>query len=58
MKLSKTEKEAETIYKLATLNLIDGKLFVYMAIPLQKRSEVAARYLVFLIVIGHPVIPV
>ena len=37
MKLSKTEKEAETIYKLATLNLIDRELFVYMTISLQKK---------------------
>ena len=47
MKFSKTEKEAETIYKLAKLNIIDRELFVYMTFSLQKRSEVASRYLVF-----------
>ena len=56
MKLSKTEKEAETIYKLAKLDIIDRELFVYMAISLQKRSELAARYLVFLILIRPPLI--
>lgn len=58
MKLSKTEKEAETIYKLAKLDIIDRELFVYMAISLQKRSEVTARYLVFLSLIRPPLISV
>ena len=37
MKFSKTEKEADTIYKLAKLDIIDKELFVYMAISLQKK---------------------
>ena len=56
MKLSNTEKEAETIYKLAKLDIIERELFVYMAISLQKRSEIAARNLVFLILIRPPLI--
>ena len=56
MKLSKTEKEAETIYKLAKLDIIDRELFVYMAISLQKRAEIAARDLVFLFLIRPPLI--
>ena len=38
MKLSKTEKESETIYKLATLKLIDRERFVYMATSLQTKG--------------------
>ena len=49
MKISKTELEAETIYKLACLGLIDKELFVYMAMHLQKRSEISGYYLQFLI---------
>ena len=49
MSISKTEREAETIYKLARLGLIDKELFVYMAMHLQKRSSIAGDYLKFLI---------
>ena len=49
MRISKTEREAETIYKLASLGLIDKELFVYMAMHLQKRSELSGCYLQFLI---------
>ena len=49
MKLSTEEREAETIYKLARLGLIDKALFVYMAMHLQKRSSIAGDYLQFLI---------
>ena len=48
MLISKEEYEAETIYKLARLGLIDKDLFGYMARHLQKRSATAAYYLVFL----------
>ena len=49
MRISKTERAAETIYKLARLGLIDKELFVYMAMHLQKRSSIAGDYLKFLI---------
>ena len=49
MRIHKTEREADTIYKLARLGLIDKELFVYMAMHLQKRSEIAGHYLRFLI---------
>ena len=49
MRISKTEREAETIYKLARLGLIDKELFVYMAMHLHRRSEIAGYYLQFLI---------
>ena len=49
MRISKTEREAENINKLARLRLIDKELFVYMAMHLQKRSEIAGHYLRFLI---------
>ena len=49
MRISKAEREAETIYKLARLGLIDEELFVYMAMHLQKRSRIAGDYLQFLI---------
>ena len=49
MELSTEEREAETVYKLASLWLIDKELFVYMAMHLQKRSKIAADYLQFLI---------
>ena len=46
--ITKAEREAETIYKLACLGLIDKELFVYMAMRLH-RSEIAGYYLQFLI---------
>ena len=49
MRISKAEREAETIYKLARLGLIDKEWFVYMAMHLQKRSKIAGGYLQFLI---------
>ena len=49
MIISETEREAETIYKLVSLGLIDKDLFVYMAMHLQKRSNIAGCYLEFLI---------
>ena len=49
MRISKTEREAETIYKLARLGLIYKELFVYMAMHLQKRSKIVGDYLQFLI---------
>ena len=49
MRISKTEREAETIYKLARLGLIDKELFVYMAMRLNSRSKIAGSYLQFLI---------
>ena len=49
MRISKTEREAEHIYKLVRLGLIDKELFVYMAMHLQTRSEIAGHYLRFLI---------
>ena len=48
MRISKTEREAETIYKLARLGLIDKELFVYMAMHLHKRSATSGQYLMFL----------
>ena len=48
MIISETEREAETIYKLVSLGLIDKDLFVYMAMHLQKRSKIAGDYLQFL----------
>ena len=48
-KITKAEREAETIYKLACLGLIDKELFVYMAMHLHNRSEIAGYYLQFLI---------
>ena len=47
MRISKAEREAETIYKLARLGLIDKESFVYMAMHLQKRSRIAGDYLKF-----------
>ena len=41
MRICKTEREADTIYKLASLGLIYKELFVYMAMHLQTRSEIA-----------------
>ena len=38
-KITKAEREAETIYKLSCLGLIDKELFVYMAMHLHSRSE-------------------
>ena len=35
MRISKTEREAESIYKLARLGLIDKDLFVYIAMHLK-----------------------
>jgi len=49
MRISKAEREAETIYKLARLGLIDKELFVYMAMSLNSKSEIAGYYLQFLI---------
>ena len=49
MRISKTEREAETIYKLARLGLRGKELFVYMAMRLHSRSEIAGYYLQFLI---------
>ena len=49
MRISKSEREAETIYKLARLGLIYKELFVCMAMHLQKRSRIAGDYLQFLI---------
>ena len=49
MRISKTEREAETINKLASLGLIDKELFVYMAMHLQKRYEISGCYFQFLI---------
>ena len=48
--LDKEEVEAETIYKLALLNLIDKELFIYMAKSLYSRSKLAGHYLEFLII--------
>lgn len=50
--LSEEELEAETIYKLAVLRLIDIDLAIYMAKHLEKRSCLGAEYLKFLIVNG------
>ena len=46
--LTNEELEAETIYKLVRLGLIDKEPFVYMAMHLQKRSKIAGDYLQFL----------
>ena len=48
--MDKEEVEAETIYKLALLNLIDKELFIYMAKSLYSRSKLAGHYLEFLII--------
>ena len=50
LELDEFEAEAETIYKLARLGLIDKQLFVYMAMHLHSRSEIAGYYLQFFIV--------
>ena len=49
MTLSEEEFEAETIYKLVRLDLIDKALFIYMACSLYRRSHIAGDYLNFLI---------
>ena len=49
MTLSEEEFEAETIYKLVRLDLIDKALFIYMAKSLHNRSNIAGDYLEFLI---------
>ena len=49
MMLTNEELEAETIYKLARLGLIDKGLFIYMAKSLHHRSNTAGYYLKFLI---------
>ena len=49
MRISKTEREAETIYKLASLGLIDKELCVCMAMHLHSRYAIASSYLQCLI---------
>ncbi len=50
MTMTNEELEAETIYKLVRLNLIDTDLFIYMAKSLYSRSNIAGYYLKFLII--------
>ena len=42
--LDKDELEAETIYKLVCLDLIDKELFIYMACSLYRRSHNVGEY--------------
>ena len=49
MTMTNEELEAETIYKLVRLGLIDKELFIYMAKSLHNRSNIAGCYLEFLI---------
>ena len=49
MDLSPEEYEAETIYRLVILGLIDKAVFCYLARYLESRSETAAGYLKYMI---------
>ena len=49
MMMTNEELEAETIYKLVRLGLIDKELFIYMAKSLHNRSNAAGYCLEFLI---------
>ena len=50
--LTPEELEAETIYKILVLQLIDKDVFIYMASHLDNRNKTAGDYLIWLVCKG------